>query len=322
MVAVGLMSFIVIGLLVVFSQTQKAFKAGLTQVDVLETGRIASDMMARELEQMAPALAPDYTNSSGAYVRTVNFFAGANPLMMGAPLRQGLPGTTSGATQLQRTNVVESFFFLSKVNQDWVGTGYAVIPDDTCTVNPSVGSLYRYTNSRRGSGASLLYNDFLTNLVGALACPQATNMLANFQRIADGVVHLGVRTFATNGGPLFATNVFNYPGNYAGAFMAYNDALHNADPSRNMQPVQIRNTFWTPVSSIPYEGDSYFTSNAVPAAVELELGILEPAVGDRARAILSAGAAAQRQYLSNHVAQVHIFRERVPIRNVDFSAYR
>src|SRR5439155_24110359 len=54
LVAVALMSFIVLGLLAMFSQTQRAFRASMTQTDVLESGRIFTDMMARELGQLAP----------------------------------------------------------------------------------------------------------------------------------------------------------------------------------------------------------------------------------------------------------------------------
>jgi hypothetical protein len=60
-------------------------------------------------------------------------------------------------------------------------------------------------------------------------------------------------------------------------------------------------------------------SNAVPAYLELELGILEPQVLQKYRSIPLGPPA--RQYLSNHVAQVHIFRQRIPVRNVDLSAY-
>jgi hypothetical protein len=31
---------------------------------------------------------------------------------------------------------------------------------------------------------------------------------------------------------------------------------------------------------------------------------------------------AQRSYLSNHVSEVHLFRQRIPIRNVDYTAYK
>jgi len=71
---------------------------------------------------------------------------------------------------------------------------------------------------------------------------------------------------------------------------------------------------------------------AVPAYLELEVGFLEPHILDRYKAIASgfvpgtpppqAIINAQRNYLSNHVAQVHLFRQRIPVRNVDFAAYQ
>jgi hypothetical protein len=69
----------------------------------------------------------------------------------------------------------------------------------------------------------------------------------------------------------------------------------------------------------------YFLGSAVPASIELEIGLLEPQILARYRAIGSANAAlqsAQYQYLYNRAAQVHIFRQRIPIRNVDYTAYQ
>src|SRR6266404_4392863 len=85
MVAVGLMSFIVLGLLAMFSQTQRAFRASMTQTDVLESGRIFTDMMARELGQLAPMDRP--TNINLFVKLSTNF---------NQPLLQGMPGTTYG----------------------------------------------------------------------------------------------------------------------------------------------------------------------------------------------------------------------------------
>ena len=62
-----------------------------------------------------------------------------------------------------------------------------------------------------------------------------------------------------------------------------------------------------------------FYSNTVPASVEVELGVLEDSTLQRAESI--ADPMAQMTYLSNHVGQVHIFRQRAWIRNVDPSAY-
>ena len=61
------------------------------------------------------------------------------------------------------------------------------------------------------------------------------------------------------------------------------------------------------------------TNQAVPAFVELELGMLEQPIFQRWKSL--ANAEVQRQYLGNHSARVHIFRQRVPVRNVDFSVY-
>jgi hypothetical protein len=61
------------------------------------------------------------------------------------------------------------------------------------------------------------------------------------------------------------------------------------------------------------------SSNVVPASVEVELGVLEDAVLQRAEGMSST---AQMNYLSNHVGQVHLFRQRVLVRNVDPSVYQ
>jgi hypothetical protein len=53
--------------------------------------------------------------------------------------------------------------------------------------------------------------------------------------------------------------------------------------------------------------------------VEVELGVLEDAVLQRAEGMSST---AQMNYLSNHVGQVHLFRQRVLVRNVDPSVYQ
>jgi hypothetical protein len=65
-----------------------------------------------------------------------------------------------------------------------------------------------------------------------------------------------------------------------------------------------------------------FCSNAVPAAVELELGLLEQYAWDRYNSI--GNAAARRAYLQREeiTSRVHLFRQRVSVRNVDPSAYR
>jgi hypothetical protein len=58
-----------------------------------------------------------------------------------------------------------------------------------------------------------------------------------------------------------------------------------------------------------------FSNRAVPAYLDLELGILEPEALDRfnARAFSYAMPA---EFLTNQVGRVHLFKKRIPIRNV------
>ena len=56
MVVVALLALIVMALMAVFNSTQTAFRAGVTQTDVLEGGRAAMDLIAADLRQMSPSL--------------------------------------------------------------------------------------------------------------------------------------------------------------------------------------------------------------------------------------------------------------------------
>src|SRR5439155_19189842 len=153
--------FIILGLMAMFIQTQKAFRGSLKQTDVLGSGRTIMDMISRELSQMTPS----------QMARTINFSAeipaSLNPpnsppfAEVGAAgyatLRQGMPGTRLGPNQDSRTNVMQRIFFLTLVNQDWVGTGYEVIADQPGGLpNAGVGTLYRFTSSKRNSDVPLM----------------------------------------------------------------------------------------------------------------------------------------------------------------------
>ena len=63
-----------------------------------------------------------------------------------------------------------------------------------------------------------------------------------------------------------------------------------------------------------------FTNNAVPAFVEFELGILEERALARVKSI--PDAATRTKYLEDQAGRVQIFRTRVPVRNVDPTAYQ
>lgn len=262
MVAVALLTVIVVGLLMMFNQTQRVFRASITQTDVLEGGRATMNMLAQELEQAA-----------ATHFNATNFLV----VITTAPLLQVLPPQTAN---VRRTNVAEEVFFLTCVNQQWYATGYRVDPPGA-----GVGTLYRFYTNVPASRIWQAISDFFNT-------PPRT-----LSRVADGVVHFRVRACDLNG--MVITNDIAVANSYGGVetniFAWYNP------PSGEFNYV--------------------FRSNALPVAVELELGILEPPALARFRAISNKPALA-RDFLSGRVGAVHLFRQRIPIRNVDPEAYR
>ena len=129
-----------------------------------------------------------------------------------------------------------------------------------------------------------LYNSYLN----------AKNSEFAATKLLSGVIHFKVRAFNTNGAWITA------------------DLPNNIGFSRS----DIRLSTLAPGEVGQYE----FFSNAVPAAVELEIGVLEDKAWQRFKGLPTF--AAQATYASNQVGRVHIFRQRVQVRNVDPVAYQ
>jgi prepilin-type N-terminal cleavage/methylation domain-containing protein len=176
LIAVALMSIIVLGLMATFSQTQRAFRSGLTQADFMEAGRTTLDLLAREVEQVAPT----------RLTNTVNFRVEANAAIPW--FTQNLPGATR-----PRTNFLQTLTFAARDNQTWSGIGYAVVTNDS----PLIGTLYRCeTNAPAVNPA----------WVATLTQP-ASVFAAQSSRVVDNVVHFRVRAFDQYG-RLFSPDVY------------------------------------------------------------------------------------------------------------------
>jgi type II secretory pathway pseudopilin PulG len=289
MVVIALLSLIVIALMGVFNTTQAAFRASITQTDVLESGRAAMDLIAQDLKEMSPSFGQ--TNLADNNFRgTVNFNI-ANFTAYPA-LLQSLVGISDPS--FQRTNIVENFFILSSGNNNgvptWYGTGYAVYLSPT-----NFYSLYRFSTSRPMASANSASNLFYADFQNFLKFPNNTN----YSRLMDGVVDLRVRAFDANGAQI----VFNR-----------NNILTNS--------MVFSGEF------IPGEVGCLFYSNALPASVEVEMATLEDRSLQRAESLAVAGQSpspsvpAQWQYLQNQAGKVHVFRQRVAIPNFDPAAYQ
>jgi prepilin-type N-terminal cleavage/methylation domain-containing protein len=293
LVVLVLLSLIVFALMAVFGGIQRAFRASLTQTDTLEGGRAVMDLIANDLETMAPAnwqtnLSPVNNNPSDNFYQPVNFYAHEQTFGIPyppTPLLQPLLSSPSGSI---RTNILENIFILSKGNingvPSWIGNGYSV---NTNLADGTLYPLYRfYMTTNAASGASGQQTMFFQ-----FAALQYTNS-GEWSHLMDGVVNLTARVYDTNG--LWMTNGYANP------------------QVSHVRFVQFQPDFYGIT-------DCTFYSNALPASVQIEMGTLEDRALQHAEA-LSGGN--QSNYLSNAIGQVHVFRQRVWIRNLDPTAYQ
>jgi len=193
MIVMVLLSVIILGLLAVFNQTQRAFKAGMAQVDVMEGGRSAMDLIVRDVEQMAYAPRALGSNMINFQCYTPQGYH---------ELTNSLPGTTA-----VRTNILQEFYFLRRDQQEWIGTAYFVQDFDL----DGVGTLYRFTTNVPARELSPFRDPYA--IYRSLT---AQEFQTQARRVADGVVHFKVTPFGLDGWALepgfewgIDTNSFN-----------------------------------------------------------------------------------------------------------------
>ena len=270
-----LLSLIMLALMQVFNSTQRAFRASVTQADVLQSGRAAMELITADLHELRP--------SGGVSNGPVNFLVMSNNFATYATMMQSLPGGT-----VSRTNLLNWFFVLGQRNgTTWTGTGYAV----NSATNSPLFPLYRfYAETNFQAGPGVLFINF-TNLVTG-------RRWTNMSHVMDGVVHLVVRAYDANG-----VWIKNSPTTYTNA--------------QNLR-------FYASANG---EAQFRFYSNTVPAAVEVQMGVLEDHVLKHAESLSVVGSAPstvanQWNYLKSQSGAVHLFRQRVSILNVDPTAYQ
>jgi hypothetical protein len=138
--------------------------------------------------------------------------------------------------------------------------------------------------------------------------PDSTASRAISNRICDGVIHFRLQTFATNGFPIYVDGV--------------RQARFHTDTYNTGYSI-VRGVVANQSTTYPDDWSAlFFYSNAVPAAVELEFGMLEQHALDRYNSIGDATARLNYLQRADNTSRVHLFRQRVQIRNVDPLAYQ
>jgi hypothetical protein len=303
--AVSIMIVIIFALYSMFAQTQKALRANLTQADVLESGRAAAEMLGRELTQLTAC------NQS----QTVNFYAG---LGINPPAPLLLMDAAQNPSQLPlRTNVLEEFFFLTRQTNNWVGVGYRVMG-----ATNGVGTLYRYTVQTNYH--YLTYTNLMRQFMHAALVTNVNTGVVNYDRMAEGIVHLRLTVYDPDGRKLAwnSTNLYTpsyrvYRMDNGGRKLGlFSTATSMGDANVILQQARVPNgSGYTPLLQ---ETQCTFASNAVPAFIDLELGVLEPAAYKQYQSLVVPGASPKvaQTYLAKQAAKVHLFRQRIPIRTV------
>jgi prepilin-type N-terminal cleavage/methylation domain-containing protein len=297
MVVVVLLSVIILGLTAMFLQTQRAFRAGMTQTDVQEAGRMATEMISRELEQITPS-----------YVYNSHYFAPPARIRPVAPnVFVQLANSFAQplvASSYERTNIHDDLFFIVRENLTWRGIGYFVRSNENLSANlptltGAAGTLYRYEGEQ--SQAQFTQAPDVMFASFDLIRQGNTNIYGSYSKITDGVIGFKVRTYdRTNNwlnGDFVAFTATNYPMATNGNFLVNPPALVAGEAAT-----------------------TEFYSNAVPAFIEFELAVLEQ--GTYARFKNLPVYDAQTNFLAHQVGRVHVFRQRVAVRNVDPIAYQ
>jgi prepilin-type N-terminal cleavage/methylation domain-containing protein len=291
MVTVALLGFIVVGLTTMFVQAQRAFRAGMNQTDVLESGRAMTDLLTHQLEEAAPAGYGGLTNFD------VQFQAwSTNAMVAGSP---------------PRTNIIDSFYFLTHSNLTTVLNGYVVALTNAVLSNATFGTLYCYQTNFPSSSTNLLltaatnFETIAANAVNNVDGTNNSNIDPSLFRVADGVIHFRLLPYTPAGNLITPTNsngtlLYVYT-NLSGTVYAATTNLTTPPPGENLV--------------------STFTSNAIPAYVDLEIGVLESSTL-ATLAALPPGPVQQR-YLGDSMTtgRIHLFRRHVVLSAVDPQAY-
>jgi type II secretory pathway pseudopilin PulG len=181
LVVITLLSIVVLALMDVFSSTQRAFRAAVTQSDILEGSRAAMDLITSDLRAMTPS-------GQTYYYGAVNFQV-TNNLNYCQPLVQSLPGSFTS-----RSNLLQQVFILKHENNKWWGVAYAVVSNTPAGLN----QLYRlqYPPLPGAVDPSTIY----TNVAFTSFFANPTNAVTyGASHLLDGVVHFVVRAYDHNG---------------------------------------------------------------------------------------------------------------------------
>jgi hypothetical protein len=183
-----------------------------------------------------------------------------------------------------RTNVVQDIFLISRENDTWLATGYFI--DQKAS---GIGTLYRYSVAAQWYDDNFSYS-FFTNWFQSFK----TTTIDQAHRVTDGIIHFKAHAYDQRGRI--------YQPDWTIAMFA-NTNLSAADKARLNDNIHISTNWFA------------FSGDYTPAYIEVEIGILEPETTRRFNALAANNSVAAQNFLLDNQAKVHLFRQRIPVRN-------
>jgi prepilin-type N-terminal cleavage/methylation domain-containing protein len=317
LLAVSIMSVIIVGLFSMFNQTQKALRATSKQVDILGTGRSAIELLVQDIQA---AEAPDLPLLSQVVPSTTQLPHMQGTLDRGYGYRPVIQALVDDSPQRisRRTNLLQNTFFLTRSNLNWVAKGYFFSPTTNFVAPNGVqslgfGTLFRFSSVNVDPNATRVENRFQPqrrlnhdllnnfwsqyNTIQSLDPQSANSQIHNLSvsPLIEGVVHFKLQPIDSDGRPMVYYTNYN----------ALNASVNLGYPKTILESESLGGDLLLGQTRFRFFGD------ALPAFIELELGVLDPEVMARLKAMPNLAAA--RQYLYDKPGAVHLFRRMVPL---------
>jgi hypothetical protein len=190
LVSASVLVLIIFSLYLMFNYTQRAFRGGVTQVDVQEAGRAVMEMVTREFEQ----------TTATQVENLVNPFLMTNNVAPGPLLVTNEVGTPPYAVL---DFWLEDAFCLRPEGNRWRATGYFVgetttNASDVRLLAAGIGTLFRFEASTNRLSATPPARNWMFNGFVNTANPISA------QRVIDGVIHFRINALDENGRVLYA----------------------------------------------------------------------------------------------------------------------
>lgn len=281
MIAVTLLTLILIGLLAMFYQVQRAFRAGTQQADIMEGGRATMALIVRDLQEMAASRVDAIPSDT-----VTNFL-----VVPGDAVNWRYQALASGNV---RPNLLQEFAFVSRSGDMWSGVGYRfAMGTNDSDPKAGVSALYRIVESTNAQTLLSQQSNAVWHVSRVVSDLGYANRIgARYHRVVDGVVNLTITPYDANGVAFHTyddTNSFNrfFRANVAPggvyAFMADDLPAYVDVELAVMEP-------------------STFAKYRVRWQQDVDSNYTAPWKSTN--------------YLAQHIGQTHVFRQRVPIRPV------